>query len=149
MKRFLALARCPAWQRARNVSGSPMAGPVERTVREKLEQALQPSHMEVTNESSGHAVPPGSETHFKVVVVSQAFEGLSAIQRHRLVNGALSEELAGTVHALSIHAKTPGQWAERPRVEPSPPCAGGSKHDPLLAAKLARNAGGAGDGGER
>ncbi|XP_064103245.1 bolA-like protein DDB_G0274169 [Macrobrachium nipponense] len=73
-----------------------------------------------------HNVPPKSETHFKVVVVSDAFSEVSLIKRHRLVNEVLSEELSSKVHALSIVAKTPAQWDEGSKeVEKSPACRGG------------------------
>lgn len=73
-----------------------------------------------------HNVPRGSETHFKVVVVSTEFVQKPLIQRHRLVNGLLKEELAGGVHALSIVAKTPDQWeGSVKKVEASPACMGG------------------------
>uniref|UniRef100_A0A7S2XHK7 BolA-like protein n=1 Tax=Lotharella oceanica TaxID=641309 RepID=A0A7S2XHK7_9EUKA len=75
-------------------------------------------------------VPKGSETHFKVVVVSEKFNEVKHIDRHRLVNKALSQELEGPVHALSVKAKTPAQWAKSQKVDPSPSCRGGSKHDP-------------------
>jgi len=81
----------------------------------------------VLNESSAHNVPKGSESHFKVVVISEAFEGPSLIQRHRLVNALLEAELAGGVHALSIKAKTPAQWDKNRKVDASPACRGGSK----------------------
>lgn len=80
------------------------------------------------NESYMHNVPKGSETHFKVVVVSDAFEGLALIKRHRAVNAALKDELASGVHALTINAKTPAEWeASGQHVEPSPKCAGGAR----------------------
>lgn len=72
-----------------------------------------------------HNVPAGSETHFKVVVVSDSFEGQTALQRHRSVNAALAEELGGGVHALSIVARTPKQWLEDDTVDPDPKCRGG------------------------
>ncbi|ELV10777.1 bolA-like protein 1 [Tupaia chinensis] len=112
---------------SRGSTGSGIIGPVEATIRAKLEQALSPEVLELRNESSGHAVPPGSETHFRVAVVSARFEGLSPLQRHRLVHAALSEELAGPVHALAIQARTPAQWRENPQLDISPPCLGGSK----------------------
>jgi BolA protein len=75
-----------------------------------------------------HSVPKGSETHFKVVVVSAAFEGLGLVDRHRRVNQILEDELKQGVHALSIRALTPAQWAESGAGEfASPPCLGGSK----------------------
>ncbi|XP_072500771.1 bolA-like protein 1 [Notamacropus eugenii] len=106
-----------------------MEGPVEAAIRTKLEQALSPEVLELRNESSGHAVPPGSETHFRVAVVSSRFEGLSPLQRHRLVHAALAEELAGPVHALAIQARTPAQWRENPKLDVSPACRGGNKKD--------------------
>ena len=63
---------------------------------------LQPSHLDVINESFMHNVPRGSETHFKVVVVSNRFDQESLLKRHRLINEVLQEELQGSVHALSI-----------------------------------------------
>ncbi|XP_056401529.1 bolA-like protein 1 isoform X2 [Hyla sarda] len=118
-------------------SGLPnMEKPVETSIKAKLTQNLEPCHLEVHNESYMHAVPPGSETHFKVVVVSDVFSGKSLIQRHRLVNDLLKEELAGPVHALSIQAKTPQQWEENPTVGKSPGCMGGSKHDPQMGKKI-------------
>ncbi|XP_057195269.1 bolA-like protein 1 isoform X3 [Triplophysa rosa] len=110
--------------------------PVETTIRTKLTQALEPEHLEVLNESHMHAVPPGSESHFRVLVVSPQFESLSLLQRHRLVNEALKEELSTCVHALAIQAKTPQQWSSNPSLAKSPPCLGGSKHDNTMAEKL-------------
>ncbi|XP_008583796.1 PREDICTED: bolA-like protein 1 [Galeopterus variegatus] len=112
---------------SRSCAGSRTVGPVEATIRAKLEQALSPEVLELRNESGGHAVPAGSETHFRVAVVSSRFEGLSPLQRHRLVHAALSEELAGPIHALAIQARTPAQWRENPQLDSSPACLGGSK----------------------
>ncbi|XP_018595198.1 bolA-like protein 1 [Scleropages formosus] len=110
--------------------------PVERTIRTKLTQVLAPEHLEVLNESHMHAVPPGSESHFRVLVVSQRFEGLSLLQRHRLVNEVLQDELSNCIHALAIQAKTPQQWQGDPTLAKSPPCLGGSKQDSSVADKL-------------
>ena len=104
------------------------ARPVQAAIERKLAEAFAPlTHIDVLNESSGHNVPTGSETHFKVVVVSAQFDGVKLLQRHRLVNGALSEELTSGVHALSIVAKTPSQWEKSAAVAASPNCLGGSK----------------------
>ena len=73
-----------------------------------------------------HNVPKNSETHFKVVVVSDMFDGSPLIKRHRTVNTLLKDELASGVHALSITAKTREQWDKSHVVEPSPTCMGGS-----------------------
>ena len=96
----------------------------------KLRTALSPTELEVENESHKHSVPKGSETHFKVVVVSAFFEGQSAVRRHQLVYGALAEELKGGVHALAITARTPEEWGLSPSAPASPPCLGGSKSPP-------------------
>jgi BolA protein len=70
--------------------------------------------------------PANSETHFKVVVVSEQFESLALVKRHRLINSALQEQLQGPVHALSIVAKSPTQWnAGETHIPPSPHCRGG------------------------
>ncbi|XP_066939669.1 bolA-like protein DDB_G0274169 isoform X2 [Macrobrachium rosenbergii] len=101
-------------------------GPVELSIKNKIESALKPSYLEIINESYMHNVPPQSETHFKVVVVSEAFSNVPLIKRHRLVNEVLSEELSSQVHALSIVAKTPTQWEEGTKeIEKSPACRGG------------------------
>jgi BolA-like protein 1 len=108
-------------------------GPLEQTIRDKLAAAFHPVvHLDVINESHMHNVPRHSETHFKVIVVSAAFDGVSVLQRHRKINEALADELQrkGGIHALSIVAKTPAQWEEmvqnnRTEVEPSPKCRGG------------------------
>jgi BolA protein len=97
---------------------------IAATVEEKLRTALEPTHLEVVNESHMHAVPKGAETHFKVVVVSSRFEGLSAVKRHQLVYGALGEELRMKkgIHALAITSRTPAEWDARPEANISPPC---------------------------
>ena len=98
---------------------------VEKAIVAKLAAAFQPTTLDIANESHKHNVPRGSETHFKVTVVSAAFDGLALIKRHRLVNGALREELSGPVHALSISARTPTEWAEDSTLHTTPPCFGG------------------------
>ena len=113
-----------------------MSRPVETAVRTKLTDALKPDYLEVHNESHMHAVPPGSESHFRVLVVSSQFDGLPLIKRHRLVNEALKEELSSCIHALAIQAKTPEQWGSNPSVVKSPPCMGGSKGDHTMEEKL-------------
>ena len=79
----------------------------------KLREAFVPESLDVTDEShlhEGHAGHrPGGETHFRVYIVSASFEGKSRIERHRMINATLSAELAGSVHALAIHAQAPGE----------------------------------------
>jgi len=109
-------------------AGEGAAGVVARGIETKLRAALEPAHLEVINESFMHNVPKGSESHFKVVVVSEQFAGQALLARHRAVNALLADELEGPVHALSIKAKTPEQWEKSGgAVDASPSCMGGSK----------------------
>lgn len=86
---------------------------VEQTMREKLMVALRPIRMDVVNESdlhAGHRNSPGTgESHFRVLVVSEVFSGKSRVERHRLVNALLAEELQGRVHALALATYAPGE----------------------------------------
>ena len=79
----------------------------------KLREAFLPESLDVADEShlhEGHAGHrPGGETHYRVYIVSPAFEGKSRVERHRMINVALAQELAQTVHALTIHAQAPGE----------------------------------------
>lgn len=96
---------------------------IERKLRAGVPELL---HLEIINESDRHNVPPGSESHFKVVLVAGAFEGIGLLARHRTINHLLANELAGGVHALALHAYTAAEWAARTgRAPPSPPCLGG------------------------
>ena len=84
-------------------------------ITEKLTSAFSPQSLEVVDESHLHAGHAGSreggQTHYRVYIVSNAFEGKSRVDRHRMINTALSAELAGSVHALAIHAAAPGEGA--------------------------------------
>lgn len=103
---------------------------MQQQIQQKLQQLFQPTFLEVVNESHMHSVPPDSETHFKVVIVSDAFEGKRKVARHQQVYGALAEPLAGPVHALALHTYTAGEWVERNAAAPaSPDCMGGSKRE--------------------
>jgi BolA protein len=83
------------------------------TIFNKLREAFSPESLDVKDEShlhEGHAGHrPGGETHFRVYIVSPAFQGKSRIERHRMINAALAAELAASVHALAIHAEAPGE----------------------------------------
>ena len=98
---------------------------MQQTITRKLEEAFAPDHLEVVNESHMHNVPEGSETHFKVVVVSDAFDGKMLLARHRLVNKALADELDGGIHALALHTMTMQEWFAKGKAADSPPCEGG------------------------
>src|ERR1700683_1967976 len=87
--------------------------PVRNAITKKLREAFSPESLEVSDEShlhEGHAGRrPGGETHFRVYIVSPAFQGKSRVERHRMINATLAGELAGSVHALAIKAQTPGE----------------------------------------
>jgi BolA protein len=80
---------------------------------DKLNAAFAPQSLNVVDESHQHAghsgARPGGETHFRVHIVSEAFKGKSRIDRHRMINAALADDLAAGVHALAIHATAPGE----------------------------------------
>ncbi len=86
---------------------------IEQQMRFKLMEALEPTRLDLINESelhAGHRSSPGTgESHFRLLIVSPRFEGLSRLARHRLINETLADELSGRVHALAIHAHAPGE----------------------------------------
>lgn len=100
---------------------------VESIINDKLQQAFTPSILRVVNESHQHNVPEGSESHFKLLVVSDAFSGIRKIQRQQSVYKVLADELAGSVHALTMQTLTPDEWELNQTVVTSPQCMGGSK----------------------
>ena len=79
-------------------------------VQSLLSGVLAPTHIEVINESHMHSVPPGSETHIKVIIVSDQFDGLRSVQRQRWIYDLLREELSTGLHALSQRTYTPAEW---------------------------------------
>ena len=101
---------------------------VQKLIEEKIQSLLEPSYCQVINESHMHSVPVNSETHFKVIVVSESFDGKSRIVRHQLIHGILFDEIAGPIHALSIQAHTKEEWELRGgAVLDSPDCMGPNK----------------------
>jgi len=105
---------------------------IKDQIDNQLSTLLHPSVLEVVNESNQHNVPPNSETHFKVVVVSEDFVGLRKVARHQKIYAALTAQMEGPVHALALHTYTPDEWQERQGGTPqSPDCRGGSKGDNL------------------
>lgn len=98
-------------------------------IRVALGGALAPLHLDLEDESHKHNVPPGAQSHWKLVIVSEAFEGQRLVGRQRLVYGALQAEMAGGIHALSMKTLTPAEWAAQGGVvtHRTPPCLGGSK----------------------
>lgn len=101
---------------------------IQSIIESKLSSSFHIGHLDVVNESHMHNVAPGSESHFKVTIVSENFDNLILIKRHRLVNAALSEELQ-KIHALALHTLTPQEWLDRQgKVADSPHCRGGGKN---------------------
>lgn len=99
---------------------------------EKLYQAFAPLHLEVINESPQHGLPETAEKHFRVIIVSTAWEGLTRLDRHRLVNEVLAADLRERVHALSLQAFTPSEWQKKGgQTFSSPACLGGGKKEGL------------------
>ena len=90
-----------------------MVAPVQKEMEQLLSAAFTPTRLEVINDSAshhGHAGDDGSgESHFTVVIESEAFIGVSRLQRQRMVNKALGDIPGERVHALAIRAIAPGQ----------------------------------------
>jgi BolA protein len=86
---------------------------VQSVLEAKLKLAFRPDALDVQDESHQHeghmGARPGGETHFRVYIVSSAFEGKSRVQMHRMINEVLADDLAGPVHALAIHASASGE----------------------------------------
>lgn len=98
---------------------------IESVIVEKLAAAFEPVALQVENESYKHNVPPGSESHFKVILVSAQFAGKRQVPCHQMVYKILADELAGEVHALSLHTFSPEDWKQQN--PDSPDCMGGGK----------------------
>ena len=102
----------------------------QEIIERKLVDEIPLLGLDVINESHMHNVPAGSESHFKVVVISDDFQGQRLIQRHQRINKILADELTGGVHALSIQAMTKEEWDKKGgQIMPSPNCLGGSRRD--------------------
>lgn len=103
---------------------------IESSLRAKLELGLKPTHLELLNESPHHGLKAEAEKHFRVVAVSEIFAGASRLDRHRMVHDLVAEELRTHVHALSVQAYTPEEWARKNgETFQSPECLGGGKRE--------------------
>ncbi|CAD8063948.1 unnamed protein product [Paramecium sonneborni] len=101
---------------------------VLKLLSQKLNQDFNPSHLSIINESNLHSVPKGSETHFKITIVSNEFENRSHIQRHRAIYQSIDNlKNDYKIHAIQITAKTTCEWEKSTEVNPTPSCRGGSK----------------------
>ncbi len=98
----------------------------QQRIEAALRESLTPAHLEVINESDGHRGPPGRESHFRVVAVSDAFSDSAPVARHRRIYQLLADELSSGLHALSLHLHSPAEWAAQDgNTRQSPPCQGG------------------------
>lgn len=100
----------------------------KQRVNQLISNELRPSFFEAVDESNKHHVPEGAETHFKLIIVSKQFNGLSKVARHRLVNKLLSKEFDSGLHALSLHLYTVSEWQGTGQTTAdSPACRRGTK----------------------
>lgn len=97
-------------------------GPIESQIVNTLKTSMDLFSLKIINESFMHNVPEGSESHFKIVIVSEDFLNLTMIQRHKLVYKKL-DNLMTKIHALSIHAFDKNEFKLNPIILDSPECA--------------------------
>ena len=97
---------------------------VQQAITDKLSHELPIEHLDVINESEQHNVPRGAESHFKIVIVSPAFEGKTLLARHRLIHDILAQALATSIHALTLHTLTNEEWSKAGAAPASPRCRG-------------------------
>jgi len=101
---------------------------MQALIEQKLAAEFEAEYLQVENESHMHNVAPGSESHFKVTIVSDSFRDQMLIKRHRMVNKTLQQEMQ-QIHALALHTLTPDEWQARAgSVADSPHCRGGGKN---------------------
>ena len=98
---------------------------VQHQIEQRIRRSLAPEFLRIVNESSKHRVPDDAETHFDVTIVSDHFADTSLLERHRQIQKLLTDELAGPVHALSLHTYTSGEWQQSRETSAFPACAGG------------------------
>ena len=100
---------------------------VQALMHSRIDEELRPSHLQIENESNMHG-GAATESHFKLTVVSDLFENLTAVKRHQKIYRLLADQLSTGVHALALHLYTPAEWQARQQTTPdSPNCLGGSK----------------------
>jgi BolA protein len=103
---------------------------IQQSIESKITADFSPFFLLVENESHMHSVPANSETHFKLTLVSDSFFNKRKVARHQAVYRTLAQELAGEVHALTMHLYTNAEWSQTNEQTPdSPQCLGGSKTD--------------------
>lgn len=99
---------------------------IETEIRDTITTHCPFSHMELINESYMHNVPEGSESHFKLTLVSDVFSGKRLVQRHQYIYKLLDVSMK-KIHALALHLYTNEEWSEKQGAPLSPHCMGGEK----------------------
>ena len=97
---------------------------IETEIRQTIEEAFSASYLELINESYMHNVPEGSESHFKLTLVCDAFSGKRLVQRHQQLYKVLTLQMP-KIHALALHLYTKEEWQEKQLAPLSPKCMGG------------------------
>jgi stress-induced morphogen len=119
---FILPATAPVTPVTKLFASSNFVGPVQEMVEETLQKEFSPTYLQVINESHGQLQ---DESHFKVIIVSDAFQDKRLVQRHRLINASLMKDGQLPFHALTITAKTTNEWDADSSVPESPACMGG------------------------
>ena len=96
-------------------------GSIENNIKNLLIDDFNPSVLSIDNESHMHNVPKDSESHFKIVLVSKNFTGLSEVNRHKSVYKVL-EDILDSIHAISIHSFDENEYTNNPIILDSPNC---------------------------
>lgn len=101
---------------------------IQSQIEDLVRSGFNPEHLEVINESYMHNVPEGSESHFKIVLVTDSFEGKRSVARHQQVYAVMGDMMT-RIHALALHTYSPQEYRDIQSAPDSPNCMGGSKHD--------------------
>lgn len=101
----------------------------KQRIEDTLSKNINAILVEIIDESHKHHVPEGHESHFNILIVSDEFEALSMIERHRTINKLLDMEFKSGLHALSLHLHTPIEWKSKQESRMSSPnCRDGYRH---------------------
>ena len=99
---------------------------IQTQIEQEIVNNFEPQYIELLNESHMHNVPEGSESHFKLVLVTEKFEGKRAVARHQMVYATLGQ-IMKQIHALALHTYTPAEYEQTGQAPNSPDCLGGGK----------------------
>lgn len=103
---------------------------LQQTLNDQMQSLFAPHFLEVINESHRHSGPKDGESHFKITLVSDTFNGLRPVQRHQKIYAVLAEEMKTQIHALALHLYTEAEWqAKNEQAPASTNCMGGSKKE--------------------